>query len=195
MTDPRPLGRRPRACPPRSRGVREARPRRPAPTSYLRTRTPRGSNQHSPVRRSNSHPCQGQRRISPSRVPLVMTGPLGHHVERRRPEAEGAALVRAAVSEREVLAADVEDADRAALHLDDLPSARRDLVDGRNGMSARRHARSVAPFGRSNGEGRTCARVTSAGARQPRSERASIVSARSSSSTRPTPAAPSTASP
>src|SRR5579884_1962356 len=46
------------------------------------------------------------------------------------PLAQRAALVGAAVAQREVLALHVEDADRAAGDLDDLPPAGWDLVDG-----------------------------------------------------------------
>src|SRR5688500_12764322 len=46
--------------------------------------------------------------------------------------AERAALVRAAVADREVLAAEVEDADRAPGDVDDLPRPGRNLVDRRD---------------------------------------------------------------
>src|SRR5689334_21569161 len=44
--------------------------------------------------------------------------------------AERSALVRTAIQDREVFAFDVEHADGSATDLDDLPLARRNLVDG-----------------------------------------------------------------
>jgi hypothetical protein len=45
-------------------------------------------------------------------------------------QAQRPALVRATVEHGEELAADVEDADGAAIDVDDLPLTRRNLVDG-----------------------------------------------------------------
>src|SRR5206468_12951524 len=53
--------------------------------------------------------------------------------------AQAAALMRAAVEQAEILAADVEDRDRPTLHRDQLARARRDLAGWRHRMP--RHLR------------------------------------------------------
>src|SRR5581483_8559614 len=99
---------------------------------------------------SYSQPCQAHERISPSREKRTSPGTAASIAPHSFPWHSGppwwgqrlprggqgarprgrAALVGAAVAQREVLALHVEDADRAAGDLDDLPPAGWDLVDG-----------------------------------------------------------------
>ena len=96
------------------------------------------------MRMSNSQECQGQRMISPRRRVLVLPRlrgldqPGGHAV------AQAAAFVRAAIVEREEFAAEIEDDDRAAVHIDQLALTRRDVSD--RGNDVPRHQDSPYSF-------------------------------------------------
>src|SRR5581483_2246200 len=54
----------------------------------------------------------------------VLAGYLGPEVAGQAASAQGAALVRAAISQREEFASDVEDSNRSSVYLDDLALAR-----------------------------------------------------------------------
>ena len=93
---------------------------------------------------------------------VVLARPIRRDRAHGHALAERAALVRAAVADREVLAADVEDADRAACDLDDAARPGRQLVDVADDDA--RHVRS-APTRPAPASGRRARRRCRAGCR------------------------------
>ena len=88
-----------------------------------------GSNHDRPVRMLNSHAVPRAAHDVAGPPALVLAGSRPGDRAPDLPLAQRPALVRAAVAQREELAVDVEDADRATPDLDDLAPARRDLAD------------------------------------------------------------------
>ena len=97
------------------------------------------------MRMSNSHEYQGQRMISPRRVYFVVPGlgrldqPGGHAL------AQAATLVWAAIVQREEFAVEIEDDNRAPVHIDQLALPRRDVSD--RGNDVPRHQGMIAKSG------------------------------------------------
>jgi len=92
------------------------------------------------VRISNSQPCQwaAQKLLVP-RQP-VMTGSVRLHQRDDVALTQRPAFVRASVGQREIFAIQIEHADLAAVHIDDLAMARRDFDGAGNDLTLPRQA-------------------------------------------------------
>ena len=102
----------------------------------LRTvRNRRRSVRQAPVRRSNSQPCQGQAKISPSRPHIHSPGCEGRVVPPTRPRQTGANSVRQTfrMATKPPYA---EKPNGSPFNLNDLSFARRDLIDRATAVAA-----------------------------------------------------------
>jgi hypothetical protein len=109
-----------------------------------------GSNHDWPVRRSYSQPCHGLRRISPRAAVVELADTLRSENSEGVAQAQGSALVRAAVEDGEKLTAHVEHADRPPGDVDDPPghSSPKGPVWGKNRLACETSLAAASTSGR-----------------------------------------------